>query len=63
MKHLKQIYNDESDLKCILQEIGFTLSGRATNDQSTLFLLGEGSSGKSSGNRRGYSMLFKRIAR
>jgi hypothetical protein len=43
----KDIYPLDADLKAILMELGRTLSGRSPNDQSTLFLLGKGSSGKS----------------
>jgi len=45
MHHISKIYANKADRKAIIMELAFTLSGRATTDQSTLFLLGEGSSG------------------
>lgn len=45
--HVKKIYPNNDDLECMLKELGWTLSGRSYVDQSTLFLLGDGSSGKS----------------
>lgn len=46
-KIIEKIYPLEADRNCVLREIGWTLSGRSSRDQSTLFLLGDGSSGKS----------------
>lgn len=47
MKHIKKIYPNKDDLNCILLILGSALSGKSNVDQDTLFLLGEGSSGKS----------------
>ena len=45
--HIRKIYTNDFDMKAIIMELAYTLSGRAVNDQSTLFLLGEASTGKS----------------
>jgi hypothetical protein len=47
LKYIKQIYTNCDDLKVILQILGSALTGKATKDQKILFLLGQGSSGKS----------------
>jgi hypothetical protein len=47
LSHVRKIYPDQEDLNCITSILGSALSGKSTNDQDLLFLLGEGSSGKS----------------
>jgi len=47
LKHIKKVYPDEDDLECILLYLGSALSWKSTADQTALFLLGLGSSGKS----------------
>ena len=47
LKIVKQIYPQDDDRECILFILGSALSGESTKDQTTLFLLGCGSSGKS----------------
>ena len=47
LSHVRKIYPDQEDLNCITSILGSALSGKSTNDQDILFLLGEGSSGKS----------------
>jgi len=47
LSHIKKTYPNKDDLKVILLSIGSSLSGKSYIDQDTLFLLGEGSSGKS----------------
>jgi len=47
MKHIRKIYPDNEDLKCILTILGSALTGKSNVDQDTLFLLGKGSAGKS----------------
>jgi hypothetical protein len=45
-KYLKPIYNQEDDLNCILNIMGSAVTGLSNRDQDMLFLIGEGSSGK-----------------
>jgi len=47
LKFIKKTYPNEDDLKCILLNLGSALSGKSNSDQTNLFLLGKGSSGKS----------------
>ncbi len=47
MTKVSKIYPVQADRKAIIMELAKTLTGRAANDQSTLFLLGMGSAGKS----------------
>jgi phage/plasmid-associated DNA primase len=47
LSHIRKTYPSEEDLKIILLSLGSSLSGKSYIDQDTLFLLGEGSSGKS----------------
>lgn len=47
MSYIKMIYPDEKDMECILLTLGSAISGESTDDQNSLFLIGEGSSGKS----------------
>ena len=47
MSHIRKIYPDDEDLKCILTILGSALTGKSNVDQDTLFLLGKGSAGKS----------------
>ena len=47
MKHIKKVYPDASDLECVLFYLGSALSWQSTKEQTALFLLGEGSTGKS----------------
>ena len=46
-KDLKKIYFDEDDLNYLMMTYGIALTGRSTNEQTVLFLLGNGNSGKS----------------
>ena len=46
-RHICKVYPNPEDLKCILLYLGSALSWKGTNDQTALFLLGKGSSGKS----------------
>lgn len=48
MKLIKQIYPKEVNRNCILRVFGSALTGESIKDQTYLFLLGAGSSGKSS---------------
>ncbi len=45
--HISKIYPTKEDMECILFVLGSALSGTATKDQEIIFLLGQGSSGKS----------------
>ncbi len=47
LKHIKKVYPNEDNLECILLYLGSALSWKSTADQTALFLLGLGSSGKS----------------
>lgn len=47
MNIAKQIYPNENDRNCVLSEIGAGITGKSSIDQTNLFLLGLGSSGKS----------------
>ena len=47
MTHLRKIYPDNEDMKCILTILGSALSGKSNVDQDTLFLLGKAAAGKS----------------
>jgi len=44
---LRKIYPKKADYNCILLILGSALSGESVKDMETLFLLGQGSSGKS----------------
>jgi len=44
---INRIYPDESERNCILSVLGSALSGLCERDQTSLFLIGNGSSGKS----------------
>ena len=44
---IHKTYSKKQDLDCILYNLGSAISGVSKKDQSTLFLLGNGSSGKS----------------
>ena len=46
-KYLKPIYPKQEDLDCIIGVFGSALTGKSTKEQDMMFLLGEGSSGKS----------------
>ncbi len=46
-KYLKPIYPRKEDLDCIVGIFGSALTGKSAKEQDMLFLLGEGSSGKS----------------
>ena len=46
-KYLRQIYPKKEDLDCIIGIFGSALTGMSAKEQDMLFLLGEGSSGKS----------------
>jgi hypothetical protein len=46
LTHIHKVYSSD-DLDCILSFLGSALSGKSTTDQHLLFLLGNGSSGKS----------------
>ena len=56
LKIFKKIYPNENDFECIKMIIASGLSGRSIKDTDMLFLLGEGSAGKS------LSMLFTQQA-
>lgn len=47
MQITKQIYPNENDMNCVLSEIGAGITGKSSIDQTNLFLLGLGSTGKS----------------
>jgi len=47
LKDIDKIYSDVLDRDCILQDLGMSLTGLACSEQTMLFLLGRGSSGKS----------------
>ena len=47
LHHIKKVYPSKDDMDCILLYLGSALSWKATVDQTALFLLGLGSSGKS----------------
>jgi len=47
INHIKKIYPNKKDFDCILNMLGASLSGLASDDQITLLLLGMGSTGKS----------------
>lgn len=47
LKPVRQVYPIIEDMNCITMSIGSALSGLSQRDQDTLFLLGQGSSGKS----------------
>lgn len=47
LKDINKTYNDVSDRDCILQDLGMALTGLSCSEQTMLFLLGRGSSGKS----------------
>ena len=47
LKIISKTYPNKNDLECILLNFGSAISGNSTCDQTTLFLLGDGSSGKS----------------
>lgn len=47
LKHVSKVYSKQEDMDCILYYLGSALSWKGTQDQSALFLLGKGSSGKS----------------
>lgn len=47
LKRIRKIYRDEKDLKAILYILGSALTGKAIHEQKILFLLGQGSAGKS----------------
>ena len=47
LKHIQLIYPLASDMECVLMSLGSSLSGLSSKEQDTLFLLGQGSSGKS----------------
>ena len=44
---IKKIYPNEADRNYLLMQLGISLTGQSANDQTILFLLGSGSSGKS----------------
>lgn len=46
-KIISKTYPNKNDLDCILLNLGSAISGNSKSDQTTLFLLGDGSSGKS----------------
>ena len=46
-KIISKSYPNKNDLDCILLNLGSAISGNSKSDQTTLFLLGDGSSGKS----------------
>ena len=47
LEHIQKIYTNKKDLECVLSFIARCLTGTPEIDQDTLFLLGNGSSGKS----------------
>jgi hypothetical protein len=47
LKPVELIYPNKDDRECVLMSIGSALSGLSSKEQDTLFLLGQGSSGKS----------------
>ena len=47
MEILKKTYPLDEDMKAIFYNLGSAISGMSSRDQTTLFLLGDGSSGKS----------------
>jgi hypothetical protein len=47
MAHLRKIYPNNEDMKCILTILGSALTGKSNVDQDTLFLLGKAAAGKS----------------
>jgi hypothetical protein len=47
LKIIKKIYPNKNDRKAMIMQFAICITGHATDKQSTLFLLGEGSSGKS----------------
>ncbi len=47
MTHIRKIYPDNEDMKCILLTLGSALSDKSNVDQDTLFLLGKAAAGKS----------------
>lgn len=46
-RYLKPIYPKKEDLDCIISIIGSALTGKSTKEQDMIFLLGDGSAGKS----------------
>ena len=46
LKLISKIYPKKDDLECILLNLGSEFRGNSKIDQTTLFLLGDGSSGK-----------------
>jgi len=47
LSHIRKVYPIKEDMDCILNYLGSALSWRGTSDQTALFLLGKGSTGKS----------------
>lgn len=47
LQHIKKIYPDDNELKCMLTLFGSALTGHSIDNNIVLFLIGKGSTGKS----------------